>query len=55
MYLRNEDTRSLTSVKLSQILDNFHGKNGFTERSKILAGYRKVILSYRNNSVKRSN
>jgi len=33
-----------------------HGKNGFAERSKILAGYRKVILlNYQNNYVERSN
>jgi len=29
-----------------------HGKNGFAERSKILAGYRKVILlNYQNNRI----
>jgi len=33
----------------------FHGKIGFTERAKILTGYRKVILlNYQNNYVERS-
>jgi len=33
-----------------------HGKNDFAERSKILIGYREVILfKYQNNYVERSN
>jgi len=33
-----------------------HGRNDFAERSKILAGYRKVVLlNYQNNYVERSN
>jgi len=31
------------------------GKNGFAERSKILAEYRKIILLNRENYVERSN
>jgi len=33
-----------------------HEKNGFVKRSKILSGYRKIILlNHRNNYVERSN
>jgi len=37
--------------------DWVHGKNGFAERSKILAGdHRKIILlNYQNNYIERSN
>jgi len=31
-----------------------HGKNGFAERSKILAGYR-ILLNYQNNHVEHPN
>jgi len=38
------------------LLNIIHGNNGFAEKSKILIGYRKVILlNYKNNYIERLN